>query len=173
MIYGPLELVDGRWVLGESRRPDGRWVEFRTEGLVRHANGTQGELIPWPRIMPGVGLQIGHGTKGSGYRGDVGLTGFLGGLPGPFKGRGGGHLSMRLRDPYEDRKFTFDRHATWYAVTDILLLAELLNHTVAKGDAHRLGDTEWLTRAVERLKSVNSWPPRSQPARVLQKALSG
>ncbi|WP_281179470.1 hypothetical protein [Streptomyces megasporus] len=29
---GPLELVDGRWVVGDARRPDGSWVEFRPEG---------------------------------------------------------------------------------------------------------------------------------------------
>ncbi|MFI5534031.1 hypothetical protein ACIA8O_36380 [Kitasatospora sp. NPDC051853] len=173
MIYGPLELVDGRWVLGDAQRPGGRWVGFEPDGLVHHAEGTQGELIPWSRIMPGVGLQIGHGTKGSGYWGDVGLTGLLGGLPGPFQGRGGGHLSMTLRHPYEYRKLTFDRHPTWYRTAHVLLLAELLTHAVSEGDAHRLGDAEWLTWAVGRLETVGSWPLGHQPADVLQKSLSG
>jgi len=169
--YGPLELVEGRWVVGDSHRPDGCWVELRTEGMVRHASGTEDELIPWSRVMLGISIQIGHGTKGSGYQGELGLTGVFGGLPGPFKGRGGGHLGMTLRHPYEDRKLTFDRHPEWYKPTHILLLAELMTQTVAAGDAHRLGDADWLEWAVGRLELVTSWPIGRQPTAVVQAAL--
>lgn len=60
--YGPLELVDGRWVVGDPHRPDGCRVEFRPEGMVRHARGTEDESIPWSRVMPGIGIRIGQGT---------------------------------------------------------------------------------------------------------------
>ncbi|WP_158515549.1 hypothetical protein [Kitasatospora sp. MBT63] len=169
--YGPLELVSGRWVVGDSHRPDGCWVEFRTEGMVRLEGGAEDEVIPWSKVMLGIGIQIGHGTRGSASEGELGLTGILGGLPGPFKGRGGGHLSMTLRHPYEDRKLTFDRHAAWYKPTHILLLAELMTQTVAAGDAHRLGDADWLAWAVGRLELVTSWPIGRQPAAVVQAAL--
>ncbi|MFH7595576.1 hypothetical protein WDV06_10810 [Streptomyces racemochromogenes] len=169
--YGPLELLEGRWVVGDSHRPDGCWVEFRPEGMVRHAGGTADEPIPWSRVLLGIRIQIGQGTKGSRYQGSLGLTGLIGGLPGPFRGRGGGYLGMTLRHPYEDVRLAFDRHAEWYKPAHVLLLAELMTQTVAAGDAHRLGDAEWLGWAVGRLERVTSWPVGRQPAAVVQAAL--
>ncbi|GGT57057.1 hypothetical protein P6B95_01195 [Streptomyces atratus] len=58
-----------------------------------------------------------------GQGGNFTLLGLLGGLPG-FKGRGGGHLDMTLRHPYEDRRVDFHRHRRWCRVFEILLLAE-------------------------------------------------
>ncbi|MFJ9610437.1 hypothetical protein ACIRS1_29255 [Kitasatospora sp. NPDC101176] len=78
---------------------------------------------------------------------------------------------MTLRHPYEERKLTFDRHAEWYKSTHVLLLAELMTQTVAAGDAHRLGDADWLEWAVGRLELVTSWPIGSQPAAVVRAAL--
>ncbi|MET9416172.1 hypothetical protein ABZY03_18705 [Streptomyces klenkii] len=78
------------------------------------------------------------------------MLGLLGGLPG-FKGRGGGHLFMTLRHPYEDRSVHFDRHPRWYTSTEVVLLDELLTQTVAAGEVHRLADVDWLGRMVARL----------------------
>ncbi|MFE7046512.1 hypothetical protein ACFU9X_46275 [Streptomyces atratus] len=63
---------------------------------------------------------VGRGCPARG--GNFTLLGLLGGLPG-FKGRGGGHLDMTLRHPYEDRRVDFHRHRRWCRVFEILLLA--------------------------------------------------
>ncbi len=152
---GPLELIDGRCLVGDSRRPGGSWVEFRADGLYRHAPGSEGELVPWSRIMLGMGVIIGRGHPAKG--GNSTMLGLLGGLPGWFRGRGGGHLDMTLRHPYEDWSARFDRHPHWYRPLDVALLEELLRQTVAAGEAHRLADTNWLGGMVVRLTAPRSW----------------
>ncbi|MCQ8771600.1 hypothetical protein [Streptomyces telluris] len=77
-VLGPLELIDGRWVVGDSRRPGGSWVEFRAEGLHQHAPASEGELIPWSRIMLGMGVTLGRGHPS---RGNFTMLGLLGGRP--------------------------------------------------------------------------------------------
>ncbi|MFJ8350343.1 hypothetical protein ACIQ9J_29060 [Streptomyces sp. NPDC094153] len=56
---GPLELTDGRWVMGDPSRPRSHWVELRTDGLYQHEPDSQGQLIPWSRIMPGILFTLG------------------------------------------------------------------------------------------------------------------
>ncbi|MFE2478762.1 hypothetical protein [Streptomyces sp. NPDC059389] len=166
---GPLELVGGIWVVGDSRRPGGTWLEFRAEGLYRQSAGG-GELIPWPRIMLGVGVYIGRGYPRTGQ---YTLAGMLGNLPGPFRGRGGGHLDMTLRDPYEDRKLTFDRHARAYRLLDTFLLEELLSHVVAADEAHRLGDPDLLGQVVDRLTSLSARMTRRRLSEAVAEAWRG
>ncbi|MET8685328.1 hypothetical protein ABZV77_14025 [Streptomyces sp. NPDC004732] len=152
---GPLELVDGRCVVGDVRRPGGCWVEFREEGLYRHVPAAaEGELIPWNRVMLGLRVIIGRGYPSKG--GNYSLRGLLGGLPG-FRGRGVGHLDMTLRHPYEDWSVEFGRHHRSYRFTEVLLLDELLKQTVAAGEAHRLADAAWLGDVVARLKPLTAW----------------
>ncbi|MEU1819756.1 hypothetical protein ABZ543_31955 [Streptomyces roseifaciens] len=160
---GPLELTDGRWVVGDSRRPEGSWVEFRAEGLYQHTPAPEGELIPWSRIMLGMGVTLGRGYPS---RGNFTALGLLGGLPG-LKGRGGGHLVMTLRHPYEDRRVYFDRHPRWYGISEIVILEELLGQTVAAGEVHRLADADWLRRVVARLA-----PPVPRTAGGIRKAVT-
>ncbi|MFI1801114.1 hypothetical protein ACH427_27685 [Streptomyces sp. NPDC020379] len=155
IVLGPLELIDGRCLVGDSRHPGGSWVEFRTQGLHRHVPDAEGELIPWARIMLGIGVIVGRGYPAKG--GKFTMLGLLGGLPG-LKGRGGGHLDMTLRHPYEDWSVRFDRHAHWYRLFDVTLLEELLRQTVAAGEAHRLADADWLGRVVVRLTALKPWP---------------
>ncbi|MBF6047197.1 hypothetical protein GO001_18460 [Streptomyces sp. NRRL B-1677] len=78
------------------------------------------------------------------------MLGLLGGLPG-FKGRGGGHLFMTARHPYEDRSVHFDRHPRWYTGAEVVLLEELMGQVVTAGEAYRLADVDWLGRMVARL----------------------
>ena len=83
---GPLELLDGCWVVGDTGK--GHWVEFRRDGLYQHEPDSE-QLIPWPRIMLGMDLTLGSKYPG---RGSYGVGGLLGGLPGPWRGRGSGYL---------------------------------------------------------------------------------
>ncbi|MGW7200682.1 hypothetical protein [Streptomyces chryseus] len=152
---GPLELVDGRWVLGDvGRSGGGAWVEFRAEGLYAHARDGGEHAIPWPRIMLGMGLALGGRHPKSG---NLTLLGMLGGLPGAFRGRGGGYLHMTLRHPYENDAVFFDRHPRWYPQTHLTLLEELLRQAVRAGEAHRLADGDWLGRVVGRLAPLKPW----------------
>ncbi|WP_455410066.1 hypothetical protein [Streptomyces hiroshimensis] len=128
-------------------------MEFRAEGLYQHAPASDGELIPWSRIMLGMGVTVGRGYPS---KGNFTLLGMLGGLP-VLKGRGGGHLLMTLRHPYEDRMVYFDRHPRWYGPTEVALLEELLRQTVTAGEAHRLADVDWLRRVVTRLSPSSPW----------------
>ncbi|MFJ2770696.1 hypothetical protein [Streptomyces sp. NPDC087300] len=161
LLLGPLELTDGRCGVGDSRRPGGSWVEFRPEGLYRHAPARKpseaDELIPWPRIMLGISVYVGRGYPSKG--GNFTIPGLLGGLPG-LRGRGGGHLDMTLRHPYEDHSLGYDRHPHAYPVMDVAFLEQLLTRTVAAGEAHRLGDAAWLERVVGRLTPVRTWSAR-------------
>ncbi|MGW5861863.1 hypothetical protein ACWFRJ_06770 [Streptomyces sp. NPDC055239] len=152
---GPLELVDGRWVMGDALRPGGTWVEFRTDGLYRHSGTPEGELIPWSRVMLGMGVTIGGGYPSKG--GNFTLPGLLCGLPW-FRGRGTGHLDMTLRHPYEDWRIDFHRHPRWYRMLDVAVLEQLLTQTVAAHEAERLGDADWLGRVIGRLAApTTSW----------------
>lgn len=144
---GPLVRVDGRWIIGDPGRPGGgAWVEFREEGMCAHARDSSTELIPWARIMLGMGVVVGGKFPARGEQ--VTLLGMLAGLRGPLKGRRGGYLHMTVRHPYEDRQIFFDRHPHWYPVADVVFLEALLSDLVAEGEIHRLADMAWLDRAI-------------------------
>ncbi|MER7183401.1 hypothetical protein ABT404_28685 [Streptomyces hyaluromycini] len=144
---GPLERVNGRWILGDHLRPGGTWLELRPEGLYQISGESEGQSIPWPRVML-VGFTLGARHP---QRGSYGVLALLGGLPGPWKGRGRGYLHMTLRHPYENWLASFDRHPRWYDSTELVLFEELLRQTVDEGEANRLADSDWLGRAVELL----------------------
>jgi len=165
VTLGPLEQVDGRWTVGDSRRPGGAWLEFRADGLYPHARDSVGQVIPWSRIM-----LVTRCTLGAKYpKGSYGLMALLGGLPGPWKGRGRGYLHMTLRHPYEDWLAPFDRHPHWYDLTDLALFEALLTQTTNAREAQKFGDADWLNRAVERLARQQ---PRPRTAHQIQEAVT-
>ncbi|MFF5548885.1 hypothetical protein [Streptomyces olivaceoviridis] len=143
---GPLELLHGRWVVGDAGKP--HWVEFRRDGLYQQEPHAEGQLVPWSRIMLGM-----HLTMGSKYpaKGSNGFGGLLGGLPGPWRGRGSGYLHMTLRHPYENWIARFDRHPRHYPGAHLVFLDLLTRQVIDAGQAHLLGDPEWLGRVVARL----------------------
>ncbi|MGW4378437.1 hypothetical protein [Kitasatospora sp. NPDC004531] len=164
--YGPLEVRDGRWAVGDSARPHGRWVELRPDGMVQHTGDTEDEPIAWSRVMSGITIQIGRFARNHGYPASYGLAGFL-----PTSGSGIGYLHMTLRDPYEDHRLAFNRHPGTYDGGQLLLAAQLMTTTVADGNAHLLGDSAWLTWAVERLSRITHWPAFRQPESLVKEAL--
>ncbi|GGX86245.1 hypothetical protein [Streptomyces anandii] len=168
---GPLELAGGRWVVGDSGRPKGRWVEFRPDGLFQHEPGEKraegeaegegaagGLLIPWSRIMTGMRLTLGAKYPA---RGSYGLGGLLDGLPGPWRGHGSGYLHMTLRHPYENWVARFHRHPRHYRGMEIVLLQALMTQVVQTDRARLLGDPEWLGRVVARLAPQRPWGLRA------------
>ncbi|WP_445524464.1 hypothetical protein [Streptomyces cyslabdanicus] len=156
---GPLELTDGRWVMGDPRsRPGSHWVELRADGLYQHEPNSEEQLIPWSRIMPGILF-----TLGAKYptRGNYSPMGMLGGLPGPWRGRGSGYLHMTLRHPYENWVARFSRHPRFYGGTELVLFEELLTQTSEAGEMHLFGDPAWLGSVVGRLALQRPWSPRA------------
>ncbi|MFF4710186.1 hypothetical protein ACFY2V_02065 [Streptomyces eurythermus] len=153
---GPLERIDGRWFLGDGRRPDGSWVELREEGLHQHEPDTGGLLIPWSRIMLGVRVTLGgkYPRRGHGF-------GLAHVLPGPWKGHGHGYLHMTLRHPYEDSVLRFTLHSVLYSPAEVLLLEQLLTHAVQEKQLHRLADPDGLARMVAYLAPLR---PRTSKA---------
>ncbi|GAA1139620.1 hypothetical protein F4556_006910 [Kitasatospora gansuensis] len=144
---GPLVQVDGRWLVGDHQRPGGVWLEFRTDGLCLHTADAEEQVTPWARIM-----DLNRFTLGGRYpRGSYGMLALLGGWRGPWQGRGRGYLHMTLRHPYEDWLAPFDRHPRPYGFTELALFEALLLRTGSSGEVHRLGDGEWLGRAVRLL----------------------
>lgn len=115
-VLGPLELADGHWGVGDSRRPGAAWIEFRADGMYRHGQDGDDELIAWSRIMLGIRVHLGPGYQTRGQFTPLGLLANLGG--GPVKGRFGGHLDMTVRHPYEDLRLAFDRHERPYPIHD-------------------------------------------------------
>ncbi|MFJ1650147.1 hypothetical protein ACIOC2_01770 [Streptomyces sp. NPDC088337] len=139
---GPLELTDGRWAVGDSSGRKGYWVELRADGLYQHEPDSEGLLIPWPRVMPGITFTLGAKYPAKG--GIHSPMGMLGGLPGPWRGQGGGYLHMTLRHPYEDWLARFDRHPRFYGGTELVLFEELLRQTAQAGEVQLFGDPAWL-----------------------------
>ncbi|KAA6224298.1 hypothetical protein CP973_09550 [Streptomyces albofaciens JCM 4342] len=132
--------------MGDCFRPGGLWLEFRADGMYQHARTPADELlIPWSRIMLGIGFTLGGKYP---HYGSVSPLGWIGGLPGPWQGVGRGYLHMTLRHPYEDWQAAFDRHPRRYTMTELALLQSLLGHVGAAKEFHRFGDGEWLGRAV-------------------------
>ncbi|MFJ9046615.1 hypothetical protein [Streptomyces sp. NPDC102347] len=148
---GPLELVGGRWAVGDATRPDTHWVEIRPGGLHQHEPDSEGRLVPWSRIMTGVWLTWGKHSGSTNSRGMYTFKGLV-------AERDGGWLHMTLRHPYENHQLRFDQHTRPYRAVDVLRLESLLRQLVDEGKLHLLGDPEWVGRAVACLTGGrNSW----------------
>ncbi|MEU5091511.1 hypothetical protein [Streptomyces sp. NPDC021356] len=149
---GPLEPTAGGWAVGDTGRPAGHWLEFRPEGLHQHEPGGPGQTVDWSRIMPGVRLTLGGKNPA---RGQYGVAQLLAGLPGPWRRHGSGYLHLTLRHPYEDWVGRFSRHPRPYPGADLVLFQELTERVTDTGQAHLLGDPEWLGRVVARLAGLS------------------
>ncbi|MFG2326644.1 hypothetical protein [Streptomyces sp. NPDC048568] len=163
---GPLELVSGHWGIGDARRSDAHWVEFRPDGLHQHEPGSEGRLIPWSRIMTGISFSWGKHPWSSTSRGMYTLRGRV-------AGSSGGWMHMTLRHPYEDHPLRFDQHTRPYRAVDALRLESLLRQLVDEGKLHLLGDPEWVGRAVAHLTGgKNSWITNRALQRVAKEAMA-
>ncbi|WP_406095010.1 hypothetical protein [Kitasatospora purpeofusca] len=137
----PLVRVDGRWLLGDHR--DRTHLEFAPEGIVPHADGRAGEVLPWARFMS-LGLSVTtHRWMGSrrtallslGQMAPLGLT--------------GPHLAATVRHPYTYWTGRFSHHrGVQYAPRGLVALGVLLAFTVDAGEAALLGDRAWMDEAV-------------------------
>ena len=150
-FLGPLELLDGRWVVGDATRAGTHWVELRPDGLHQHEPDSEGRLVPWSRIVTGVWITWGKQSWNANSRGRYTVKGMV-------AGHGGGWLHMTLRHPFEDQQLRFDQHARPYRAVDVLRLEHLLRHLIDEGKPHLLGDPEWVGHPVAHLAGgKNRW----------------
>ena len=148
---GPLELSGGRWGVGDATRPDAHWVEFRPDGFFQHEPDSEGQLVPWSRIMDGIRITWGKRSWSTNSRGLYTARGMV-------ATRDGGWLHMTLRHPYEDHPLRFDQHTRPYRAVDALRLEYLLRQLTTEGKLHLLGDADWVGRAVASLGGgKNRW----------------
>ncbi|WP_354644003.1 hypothetical protein [Kitasatospora camelliae] len=165
---GPLELVGGRWIIGDHERSDGEFLVLGPEGLEhRTGAGRPPRPVPWSRFMELDVTLAAHRLSDS----DV-FTGVAQLAPAVVRiGAHGSCLEGTLRCPYEYWTAPFSRHGRRYGWSEVLLAGELLRQTVEVGAVRRLGDAMWLRSAVARLtglrpRTLNS--ARSAVARVLE-----
>ncbi|MFE3651987.1 hypothetical protein [Streptomyces sp. NPDC059122] len=139
-FLGPLGQVDGHWVVGNYPQPGRAWLVFREDGLYRRSRKGEEQVIPWSRFM-----MFNRLTVGAKYpsKSQYGVLAWFGGAR--------GYLHVTLRHPYEDWVVSFDGHPRRYTFTDMVLFEALLASTINEREAHKLGDGDWLGRAVEHL----------------------
>ncbi|MEU1373173.1 hypothetical protein ABZ442_05850 [Streptomyces triculaminicus] len=140
---GPLEKVDGHWVIGEPGQK--MHVVFKPEGLEAHKDDQEPWLTPWWRFM-GLGVEVtSHRFTSSRL---FGLS-----HHGPMTLQGP-RLVGTVRKPYEMWSAQFSRHRHAYPFQQIVLLQQLLGWSTETGMAERLGDPAWMDSAVARLAAV-------------------
>lgn len=163
---GPLELVGGRWSIGDATRPDTHWVEIHPDGLHQRGPDSEGRLVPWSRIMTGIRLTWGKHSWTTKSKGVYTFKGTV-------AGRDGGWLHMTLRHPYENHQLRFDQHTRPYRAVDALRLESLLRQLVDEGKPRLLGDPEWVCRAVACLTGGrNSWVTQRALRRAVTEAMA-
>lgn len=163
---GPLEPADGRWGVGDATRPDTHWVEFRSNGFHQHNPDSDGQLIPWSRVMNGIWLTWGKHPWNTNSRGLYTPRGMV-------ATRDGGWMHTTLRHPYEDHQLRFDQHTRPYRAVDVLRLEYLLRQLTTEGKLHLLGDPEWVGHAAAYLAGgKNRWITRRALRKVAAEALA-
>ncbi|MFK0296468.1 hypothetical protein ACIQU6_39190 [Streptomyces sp. NPDC090442] len=125
---------------GNYPQPGRAWLEFRTDGLYQRTRKAEEQVIPWARFMSFNRLTVGAKYPSKGH---YGVRALFGGAR--------GYLHLTLRHPYEDWVVSFDGHPHRYTLTDLVLFQALLASTINEGEAHKLGDGDWLGRAVAHL----------------------
>lgn len=134
-FLGPLELVDGRWVIGDPSGGKGSYLVLTAEGMEYYKPGTKGPevVVPWGRFVNlGVSAttRAWMTTRGLGALSGEGVT----------MGPDGCAVEAFLRHPYEDWTAFYTHHERTYTNPHVFLVDELFRKTVEAKAAHRLGD---------------------------------
>jgi len=162
---GPLEFVNGEWVIGDRSGHRSDYMKLGRRGLIRCANGVDSPPIPWSRFQE-IDLTAAASRAGN-SRMLAGLANVALNLSGIARSGGGSaYVSAILRHPYEDWKADFSHHARKYSRQEILLAGEFLKQAVGSGRGERLGDPAWVSEMIGKLAGLPSDSSRALRAEV-------
>jgi hypothetical protein len=145
---GPLELVGGRWIIGDSTRKAGSFLVLAPAGMEHHTLGAPelGAVVPWSRCVE---LDVLATQWAWMATGTVGVLSAGGG--GNVCGRRACSVQAVVRHPYGDWSANYTHHKRSYPYFEIALVQALFGKAVEPNAAHRLGDPEWFGQAVAQL----------------------
>lgn len=151
---GPLEMIGGRWVIGDPTRKEGLSIVLTPEGLEHRRRGEAAPLLAmaWSQFVElkvRAAYQRWHATP---------VGGFVGGFAaGADMGRDGCSLHGILRHPYELWSVRYTHHQRSYTGGHVIVLKALFDQLTEAKALDRLGDPEWLGAAVAKLSTYTSW----------------
>ncbi|MFE0629458.1 hypothetical protein ACFW3D_21170 [Streptomyces sp. NPDC058864] len=145
---GPLELIDGEWVIGD---PTGDHVRLTGDGLSHVVWGVRTHQLAWSRVREIVlSVQPHRADHSKRLRRVAVLLSWLG-RPTQHVGLAA-NVGVGARNPYEQWSADFTHHARRYPRREITAACLLLDEVAASGRAARLGDPEWLSAVVRKLE---------------------
>ncbi|MEU1036751.1 hypothetical protein ABZ402_50895 [Streptomyces mirabilis] len=169
--FGPLEIIGGQWVIGDSAARHAKYLQLGRQGMSCWADGVEAQLIPWPRFvelsLSATATRLGN-SKLLAKVTDLALG--LGGVA--RHGGGSACVVASLRHPYEEWSAEFSHHADRYDRHQIVLANEFLSRAVQCGKAPLLGDTDWVSGAIEKMSHLAPASSRSL-ASAVQEMLDG
>lgn len=155
LILGPLEFIEGEWIIGDPTARESRYLKLQQWGLSYWAQGAEAQVIPWSRLM---NLHLTAQPRRLGNSRALAIfTDLALALTGSSR-RGGGeaYLAATLRNPYEDWSAHFSHGSRNYRKREIRQAEELLKQTVECGRAAKLGDPQWVAETVETIASLTA-----------------
>ncbi|CAM3887393.1 hypothetical protein [Nocardiopsis rhodophaea] len=136
---GPLELVGGRWTIGDPYRKEGSCLVLTSDGMEHHKLAVEGPVavVPWSRIVDGPEVKATPRAWLATRTAGVLIESFA--TRGPIAGPRACSVHAYLRHPYEDVWLNYTHHERRYPYLDTCLLDLLLKKTTEAKAAHRLG----------------------------------
>ncbi|MGW2841252.1 hypothetical protein ACWCWD_26070 [Streptomyces sp. NPDC001493] len=152
---GPLEYVNDFWVIGD---PNKDHLRFEQSGMSYWVGGVGEPPVPWDAFtemrLYAVATRLGNSKR------MAKLTQIMANLQGASAFYvGPAHLVAHLRNGRGGWEAEFSHHARWYPPREIRILSRFLGQVAERGEASHLGDPEWVSTVVERLRQL----PRSLP----------
>ncbi|MGW2841251.1 hypothetical protein ACWCWD_26065 [Streptomyces sp. NPDC001493] len=155
---GPLEYANDSWVIGD---PNKDHLRFEQSGMSHWVGGVGAPPAPWDAFTEmeiyAVATRLGN-SKGLAKANEIIMN--LSGAS--VSGGGPAHLMAHLRNGRGGWKAEFSHHARWYPPREIRILSRFLGQVAERGEASHLGDPEWVSTVVERLRQLPRGLPRAR-----------
>ncbi|MEU7581001.1 hypothetical protein AB0B50_25745 [Streptomyces sp. NPDC041068] len=158
---GPLELVGGRWVIGDATRGTSSWLVLTAEGMEHHSSWAPEPraVVPWSRFVE---LDVWAGQWAWMATRMMGVIG----TGSTMVGRDACSVRALVRHPYDTWSAHYTHHKRSCTFRHIGLVDALFAETTKAKAAHRLGDPEWLSEAVARLRALEGRGATERPGGV-------
>ncbi|MFD6532817.1 hypothetical protein [Streptomyces sp. NPDC060184] len=161
---GPLEYINGSWIIGD---PNKDHLRFEQSGMSHRVGGVEEPPVPWDAFTE---MEIyAVATRLGNSKGLAKATQIMANLRGAsVSGGGPAHLMAHLRNGRGAWKAEFSHHARWYPPREIRILSRFLGQVAERGEASHLGDPAWVSTVVERLRQLPHSLPRARKAAIKQ-----